>query len=146
MWRGSRLRLGSQGRHLGSLARGNDEGGLPRAPAVADAELDRRRVALLIEALQLRLVVLFKEVDWARVAAEKSEKPFRLIEGCDRDAGVVLHDRFAVIEQKIAHGAEAILKHQIGSRFEQAGRGALRPRKISGSPADCGCRHWKDQS
>src|SRR6478735_8895312 len=105
--------LSLQWRNFASPARGDDEGRLASTPAIAKAELNRRGVALLVNALQLRLVILLEDINRTDIVAEKTEQPFRGIKGGKRDAGVVLDDGFAVGEEEVAHPAEAVLEHQI---------------------------------
>src|SRR3954468_7457235 len=64
--------------------------------------------------------MLLEERDGADIAAEKAHIPFVAIEVADGNAGVVLHDEAAVLEQKVAHAREAVFKHQVGRRLEKA--------------------------
>src|SRR6266496_929655 len=97
-----------------SAARRHDEVALFVIPAVAEVEFDWRRIALLEDLPQFRLVVLFENLDRADVIAEDADVPFVVIEIGERNAGVVLHDGLAMIENEIANAVEALFKHQIG--------------------------------
>src|ERR1700687_2415649 len=106
--------IGNSCSSLASAARRDDDVALFVIPAVAEIEFDRRRIALLKNLLQFRLIVLFENLDRAEVVAEDANVPFVAIEIRKRDAGVVLRNRFAVIENEIADATEAFFKHQIG--------------------------------
>ncbi len=73
-----------------SAARRHDEVALFVIPAVAEVEFDWRRIALLEDLPQFRLVVLFENLDRADVIAEDADVPFVVIEIGERNAGVVL--------------------------------------------------------
>jgi len=62
-------------------------------------------------------------VDRAGVAAERKERHFLRIVTKKRNAGIVLDNRGAVGEQKIAHGSEMAGMQQIGRALDQAIRG-----------------------
>src|ERR1700730_4337967 len=70
--------------------------------------------------MQLRLIVLLERIDWSHVRAEQAKVPFVTIEIVQRNAGVVLHNRAAVIENEIPDRAEALLKQEVGRRLEDA--------------------------
>ena len=54
-----------------------------------------------------------EDFDRAGVIAKDAKVPFAAIEMVDRDAGIVLNDDFAVIQNEIADSIEAALEHQI---------------------------------
>ena len=92
---------------------GDDDVALCVIEPIAEIEFDRRWRGLIEHLLQLRLVMLFENLDRADVSAENANVPFLRIEIGNRNAGVVLHNRFAVIENEIADATEAVLEHQI---------------------------------
>src|SRR5881396_2936316 len=106
--------IGNSCSPLASAARRHDEVALFVIPAVAEVEFNRRRIALLEDLPQFRLVVLFENLDRADVIAEDADVPFVAIEIGERNASVVLHDGLAMTENEIANAVEALFKHQIG--------------------------------
>ena len=103
--------IGNSCSPLASAPRHHDEVALFVVPAVAEVEFDRRRIALLEDLPQFRLVVLFENLDRADVIAEEADVPFVAIEIGERNASVVLHDGLAMIENEIADAFEAFFKH-----------------------------------
>src|SRR5687768_7180115 len=88
------------------------------------AELGRRRLAIVNRG-QLRLIVFPEHLGVRHEASVAIDGPgFR--ESFERNAGVVLDDDTAVLEQKIADAGESAGMHQVRSRFEQAVARALR--------------------
>ena len=69
---------------------------------------------------KLSLVMLFENIDWSDVVAENPDVPFVAVEIGDRNAGIVLNDGLAVIENEIADPTETVFKHQIGRGFQDA--------------------------
>src|SRR5579883_2544663 len=101
------------------LANGEEQVRLVRPPAVADAEIDRRR-ALAEKLGELGLVGVGEDAERLDVAAERLETPFLAIEIRERDAGVVLEQRGAVGDQEFTHLGEAVTVHQVGRALDQA--------------------------
>ena len=71
---------------------------------------------MLIKRLQLRLKILFKNLDWAGIAAEQTKPPFLRIEESNGNSRVVLNDgdgaANAAVDSRIAasaHGVHEIL-------------------------------------
>src|SRR5208282_922757 len=91
---------------------GEQEVRLVGPPAIAEAEIDRRGLAA--EHLgHLRLIVLSEDADWPEIVPERLELPLAAVEILDRDPGVVLQDRRAVVEHEIANGGEAAAVQQV---------------------------------
>ena len=68
---------------------------------------------MLIKLHELGLIVLFEDLDRADVVAENPDAPLVTIEIGERNAGIVLHDCPAVIEDEIADPIETVFKQQI---------------------------------
>src|SRR5436853_7715873 len=94
--------IGNSCSPLASAARRHDDVTLFVIPAVAEVEFDRRRIALLEDLPQFRLVVLFENLDRADVIAEDADVPFVAIEIGERNASVVRHDSLAITENGTA--------------------------------------------
>ena len=103
---------------LESVALPDDQIAFFVIPAVTKVEGQRRRIALLIKLHELGLVVLFEDLDRADVVSENPGGPLVMIEIGERNAGVVLHDRAAMIEDEIADAIETVFKHQVRRRFK----------------------------
>ena len=86
-------------------------------PAIAEIEFEWRWTALLVKLHQPWLVMLFENLDRSDVVAEDANVPFIAVKIRQRDSGVVLHDRVAVIENEIADAVEPFFKHQVRGRF-----------------------------
>ena len=89
-------------------------------PAVAETKGHRRRVALLINGREVRLVVLFEEIDRSPVLPKIPHAPGIGIEVIDRNSGVVLHDDGTVREEKITRRCEGAKVHEVRRRLDQA--------------------------
>ena len=63
--------------------------------------------------------MLFKNIDRPDVVAKDADVPLLAVEVGQRNAGVVLDNDLAVIEDEIADPIEAIFEHEIGRCFEQ---------------------------
>src|SRR6266478_7369388 len=104
---------GSAGSRNNLIARRHDDVAFLVIPAVAEVEFNWRRTALLENLLQFRLIVLFENFDRTDVGAEDANVPFAAIEIGKRNAGIVLHDRSAVVDDEITDATETFFKHQI---------------------------------
>lgn len=113
-------------RDLVVIRQGEQQGGLAALPAVAEAE-GQGESAALVDRAQGGLVVFFENIQRRGVAAEKDHLPIARAEDGERDAGVVLHDGARVVEQEVAHAAEAAFVRQVGGGFEVAGGRPARP-------------------
>src|ERR1700686_5396415 len=80
----------------GVVAHGEQQIGLVRAPAVADAEIHRRRRGLLEQLLELRLVGAREDAERREVMPEGLELPLLPVEMGERNPGIVFQDRRAV--------------------------------------------------
>src|SRR5947207_7756690 len=85
-----------------SEPRRHDEVALFVIPAVTEVEVDCRRLALVENFFQLRLVVLFENFNRAEVIAEDAKVPFVAIEIGERNSRVVLHNGPAVVENEVS--------------------------------------------
>src|SRR5579862_1036337 len=63
---------------------------------------------------------LFENIDRPGIVAEITKCPLGRVEVFERDTGVILDNRAAVGEQKIAHGRKIPEVHEIRRGFEQA--------------------------
>src|SRR5438270_1620737 len=71
-----------------------------------------------------RLLVVFSKLFAVRNKAPvKFEIPV-FVKGAQRNAGIVLHDEVAVLEQKIPDSGEAIIVHEVRRRLNQTDPGA----------------------
>src|SRR5690242_11607086 len=95
-----------------------------RAPAIADAEIDRlgareqRGVAFLVAAGKL--------TDRPEIAPEREEPPLPRIVVRERYAGIVLDDGRAIGEQPVANDGEIAGVQQVGRALDQTVAGPER--------------------
>ena len=99
--------------------RRHDDVALFIVPAVAEVEFDRRRTAPLEHLSQFRLIVLFENFGRSEIISKDANVPFVAVEISEGNSGVVLHNRFAVIENEIADAIESLFEHQVGRGFEK---------------------------
>src|SRR5262249_9307220 len=87
-------------------------------PAIADAEIHRLRPA---EQFGIGLLILVgKFADRTGIMTEREETPLLRVVVAQRNAGIVLDDGGAVIEQEVARRREAAGVQQIGRALDQA--------------------------
>src|SRR5438445_13784847 len=97
-----------------------------RAPAIADAEIDRLRAP---EQCGIRILITSREfVDRSQITAEREKAPFLRAVIRERDSGIVLDDGGAVGEQEVAHRGEVAGMQQIRGALDQAV--AVRERRV----------------
>ena len=103
---------------------GQQQVGFMGSPAIANAEIDRLRAA---EQVSVGFLVAAGELgDRAGITAEREEAPALLIEVDERDAGIVLDDGGAVLEDEVAHRGEVAGMQEVGRALEQAVAGRQR--------------------
>src|SRR5438105_15734167 len=96
-----------------SLAFGDHQMCFLVIPAVAESEIEWRRIALLRQFLEAGLVMLFEQLNRAEVNTEYAQIPFVWVEVSHGNSGIVLHHSIDMFENEIANRSEAIFKHQI---------------------------------
>src|SRR5580704_6496603 len=89
-------------------------------PPVAESECKRLWRARRIILAQIGLIELFEQGNRPRVDAKKPQRPSVWGKEVDRNSGIVLENRGAVLQQKIPHRFESPFVEEIGSCFEQA--------------------------
>src|SRR5882762_9389083 len=95
-----------------------------RTPAIADPEIHRVR---LPEQLGIGFLVAAGEFgDRAGIATEREEAPFLRAVISERNAGIILDDGGAVVEDEITHDGEVAGVHEIGRALDQAVAGPER--------------------
>ena len=88
--------------------------------AIADAEIERRRLGLLEQLAEPRLTAAGEYRDRPEIGAERLEVPDVRPERRQRNSGVVLHDLLRMRQHEVAHLGEVAAVHQVGRALEQA--------------------------
>src|SRR4029078_3994583 len=84
--------------------------------AVADAKIELRRFREHL--FQLRLIGVWENSEWIKIISERAKRPIAF-ECAQRNTGVVLHDRAAMLDQKIADRVEVVAMHQVRCAFQE---------------------------
>ncbi len=103
------------------------------AMAIADPEIERRRLGFLEQLAKPRLTAAGEYRDRPEIGAERLEVPGVRPERRERNSGVVLHDLLRVLQHEVADLGEVPAVHQIGRTLEQAVAVARASLRISGS-------------
>src|SRR5688572_31149211 len=109
--------------------------------AIADAEVERRRLQLPEKLTEPRLTPARKDRDRTEIGAERAELPEVGLEGMQRNTRVVLDDLLRMIEHEVAHLREVSAVHQVGRALEESVAGPERGcerEKIAGLDAAVG--------
>src|SRR5262245_15620324 len=98
---------------------GQEKVGLVGPPSVTDPEIEPGRIGPPVDLAEPLLVPAREDGDRPQVFSKRPQAPFVGLEEAHRNAGVVLHQGDAAVEQEPAHFREAVGMQQVRGALEE---------------------------